>query len=211
MIGIHRRSTVGAAESGIPRLAHHHVADETMKNDYIPTHKRLMILLALCFCIAYPRLSISDTEQYNWGMSKDDTIKKHISSGNYASFTPSAKPEYDNKILSFILAINSDIKDKILILRKEGKPEQDFLFIRDKLYSVMENYGVIPAAEFDKIISRLSSEYKNPNIQKDKNTVTYSFYGKETKVLVLSYEKQKLVDCRVYHYASKLFRILISE
>ncbi len=75
----------------------------------------------------------------------------------------------------------------------------------------MENYGVMPSAGLDKVIDGLSSVYRQPNIQKDKNMVTYSFYGKETKVLVLSYQKQNLVDCKVYHYASKLFRILITE
>lgn len=154
---------------------------------------------------------MSEDASYSWGISKEETIKRHLPSGNYTSFSPATKPEYDNKILSFILAINSDIKDKILIIRGEGNPQRDYLLIRDKLYSVMENYGVISSSDFEKVISKLSADYKTPNIQKDKNTVTYSFYGKDTKVLVLSYEKQKLVDCRVYHYASKLFRILISE
>lgn len=182
-----------------------------MKNNTKKKSPSICAAIAAVFLLGMPLISLSNNEEYRWGISKEETIKRHLPSGNYTSFSPSSKPEYDNKILSFILAINSDIKDKITILRAEGSPQRDYLLIRDKLYSVMENYGVIPASDFEKVISKLSSEYKAPNIQKDKNTVTYSFYGKDTKVLVLSYEKQKLVDCRVYHYASKLFRILISE
>ncbi len=182
-----------------------------MKNAIKKKTLSVFVAIAIVFFLGMPIISLSNNDEYRWGISKEDTIKRHLPSGNYISFSPSSKPEYDNKILSFILAINSDIKDKISIIRSEGTPQRDYLLIRDKLYSVMENYGVITASEFEKVISKLSSEYKSPNIQKDKNTVTYSFYGKDTKVLVLSYEKHKLMDCRVYHYASKLFRILISE
>ncbi|MCX7679963.1 MAG: hypothetical protein N2316_12220 [Spirochaetes bacterium] len=177
----------------------------------LQSRKKIHLIAVLCAFVTIPTITASNIEQYNWGIDKDETIKKHFPSGNYISFTPTQKPEYENKILSFILAINSEIKDRIVILRIESNPQRDFLFIRNKLYSVLENYGVLPAGEFEKLINKLSSIYKEPNIQKDKNTVTYSFYGKDTKVLVLSYEKQKLVDCKVYHYASKLFRILISE
>lgn len=182
-----------------------------MKNAIKKRAFQSVAALAAIFFICMPIISFSNNEEYRWGISREETIKRYLPSENYTSFSPASKPEYENKILSFILAINIDIKDKITILRGEGAPQRDYLLIRDKLYSVMENYGVISASDFEKVISKLSSEYKAPNIQKDKNTVTYSFYGKDTKVLVLSYEKQKLVDCRVYHYASKLFRILISE
>lgn len=158
-----------------------------------------------------PRLVVSGAETYNWGMCKDDVVKKHLGAASYSSFSPSAKPEYDNKILNFILAINNDTKEKISIMRSAGVPERDYLLINGKLYSVLENYGAIPSSGLDRVIGELSSTYKSPTVQKDKNMVTYSFYGKDTKVLVLSSQKQNLVDCKVYHYAGKLFRILISE
>lgn len=169
------------------------------------------VIAAVFTLLLLPQVILSNTVTYNWGMRKDDVNAKYLKGIEQTSFTPVSKPEYENKILNFILAINSDMKERITIIRTSTTPPRDYLLINNKLYSVMENYGVMPAAGLDKVINELSSVYRQPNIQKDKNMVTYSFYGKETKVLVLSYQKQNLVDCKVYHYASKLFRILISE
>jgi len=169
------------------------------------------VVAAVFSLLVLPQMLMSSTTTYEWGMRRDAVAAKYLKGVEHTSFTPSSKPEYENKILNFILAINADIKDRITIIRSDTAPPRDYLLINNKLYSVMENYGVMPSAGLDKVIDGLSSVYRQPNIQKDKNMVTYSFYGKETKVLVLSYQKQNLVDCKVYHYASKLFRILITE
>ena len=185
--------------------------DIPMKLSSARKHTMKRAAAAVFTILLVPQVILSNPASYNWGMRKEDVMTKLISNAEHTAFTPSAKPEYENKILNFILAINSDMKERITILRTGTVPPRDFLLINNKLYSVLENYGVMPAASLDKVIQELTTAYKQPNIQKDKNMVTYSFYGKDTKVLVLSYQKQNLVDCKVYHYASKLFRILISE
>ncbi len=176
--------------------------------------KKIILITALPLLLAAllaPRFAGSDPITYEWGTRKDRVMSRYIGSAEHTSFTPSSKPEYENKILNFILAINSDMKERIVILRTAGGPMKDYLLINDKLYSVLENYGTMPASTFERVISDLSSKYKTPTIQKDKSMTTYSFQDKESKVLVLSYQKQNLVDCNIYHYASRLFRILITE
>ena len=149
---------------------------------------------------------------YSWGMSKDIIIKKYLTSGKkYTEFTPIDKPEYKNRIMNYIIAIDKKLKNKIKILRIKSYPERDFLLVNNKLYSVKELYGEISNKKLNKIVKILTSTYGKSNVQKDKNMAIYTFSKEKTKVILLTYFKSNKVDCNIYFYASKLFKMLISE
>jgi hypothetical protein len=150
--------------------------------------------------------------QYEWGTQMLKVKKTLPSDKESVQFTPKDKPKYKNKILSYITAIDNKLLDKIIIVRVKSQPEIDYLFVNDKLYTILENWGNIdPKTEKD-IQARLASIFGQPLIQQDKNFYIYSYNSDKTKVL---YYLMKSPDgkskCKVYYYTKQLFRMLITE
>ena len=145
-----------------------------------------------------------------WGLNKKTVVSKYLNN-NYTEFTPAIRPNYNNKIMNFIVAIDNSLKSKIFVLRSKSKPTKDFLFVNNRLYSIMENHGRISNDNLNIIINRLTITYDKPNIQKDKFMIVYSYFDKHTKVLVYAFKKNNNIKCRVYHYAKNLFKMLINE
>jgi len=147
-----------------------------------------------------------------WGISQKRIMNSIISTEtNYITFTPDDNPKYKNKILHYIIAINNQNKNNIKIIRSKFYPEKDYLFVKDKLYSILENYGLITNKKLNEIIQKLETNYGSPIIQKDKKLVIYTFSNKKTKVLLLSQSKHSKIKCKVYFYANNLFKMLMSE
>lgn len=147
-----------------------------------------------------------------WGTSRDVTIKKQaLAANNFTEFSPADHPEYENKIMNYIVAIDANLKNKINIVRTKEDPRRDFLFVNNKLYSVLEDYGKISNDKFQSIIRNLSGVFGRPSVQQDRNMTIHTFFNDKTKVLVLSNAKGGAVECRIYLYSGKLFKMLMSE
>jgi hypothetical protein len=146
-----------------------------------------------------------------WGISRDEVISKYLAADKFTEFKPSARPEYENKIMNYIVAIDSGLKDRIQILRGGKGPRADYLFVDEKLYCVLEDYDLISVAALGELVKGMSSIYGKSNIQKDRSMTIYSFFSSETKVLVLASVKSGRVEVKAYYYASKLFKMLIMK
>jgi len=150
--------------------------------------------------------------QYDWGTQLVKVKKTLPSDRESQQFSPKDRPKYKNKILSYITAIDNKLVDKIIILRVKSQPVIDYLFVNDKLYTIMENWGSVDAKTEKEILSRLSGQFGQPLVQQDKNFYIYSFNSDKTKVL---YYLMKSDDgkskCKVYYYTRQLFRMLITE
>jgi hypothetical protein len=154
--------------------------------------------------------SYTITKIAGWGASKDAVIKEYLQNDkNIIRFKPSEKPEYKNKILTYIVAIDADLANSIDIIRSSTRPEKDFLFVKDRLYSILENRGPIGKSSEDRLINELKSAYGNPGIQKDNQSLIYSFKDNETKVLLILSKEAGSSVCTLYYYASKLFKMLL--
>lgn len=166
----------------------------------------LFVMLLFCYSISF--------SQYNynkWGISKEEVIKRYLQKDNkYVEFDAN-KPRYENKIMNYIIAIDRDLKQKIKILRSSKKPVRDFLLVNDKLYSVLENQGILSLKKQNKIIDSLTAQFGTPTIQRDKRMTIYSFKGRDTKVLLLSKPESNKIECKIYFYASNLFKMLITQ
>ncbi len=169
----------------------------------------LFLAIQVLFCLMFYKDALPQSYG-DWGISKPTVISKYLGK-DYVEFQPINKPDYENKIMNYIIAIDSNNKGKITILRTKKIPEKDFLLVNNKLYSVLENYDLISASAVNDIIKRLTDTYGTATIQKDKNMTIYSYMSKKTKVLVLTYSKAGKQECKVYYYASQLFKMLISE
>ena len=111
---------------------------------------------------------------YPWG-SKKASLTGALVPGKCTEFRPSDRPKYQNKILSYITAIDADLANKIMIVRTDSSPVIDYLFVNDKLYTVMENWGRVDQATEKSIQSRLGAKFGQPVIQKDASLHIYSY------------------------------------
>lgn len=151
-------------------------------------------------------------EMGEWEMSRKDLIKKLSGADvRYKEIKPGREPRYENKIMDYIIAIDENLKGSIGILRTRTVPERDYLFIKDRLYSVLEKYGIIPREQVNAIIGQLQARYGKPRVRNENATAIYSFEGSGTKVLLHSSTVYRSVDCQVYYYAGILFRRLVAE
>jgi hypothetical protein len=150
--------------------------------------------------------------QYEWGTQLLKVKKSLPSDKESVQFTPKDRPKYKNKILSYITAIDNKLLDKIIIVRLQTQPVIDYLFVNDKLYTIMENWGSVDLKTEKEIQTKLTSLFGQPLVQQDKNFYIYSYNSDKTKVL---YYLMKSPDgkskCKVYYYTKQLFRMLITE
>jgi hypothetical protein len=147
-----------------------------------------------------------------WG-SLLPKIKSTLPPGTeFVEFTPGERPKYKNRILSYITAIDNKLVDKIIILRVKTRPETDYLFVNNKLYSIIENWDDIDQNTEKEIQVNLKKQFGESRVQKDKNFYIYSYDGDNTKVLwYLMKAPGKKSACKIYYYTRQLFRLLISE
>lgn len=171
---------------------------------------RVIIVAVLCLTSA---ISTADnaSREYRWGSDSKSVLKYYIKDTPHFKFSVSHMPSYHNKIMNYILAIDSNLKSNISIIRASSDPVKDYLLVNRKLYSVLEYHGTIPQNNFNSIITKLSPIYGNPTVQQDKDLTIYSFFGSNTKVITLAHKKNNNVECKIYFYASKLFKMLISD
>ena len=147
-----------------------------------------------------------------WGITLDDFTKNLGDNVRSIRFTPKDKPDYKNKLMSYITAIDNAYLSHILIIRTMTVPQTDYLFIKGKLYTILEDWHVVNAKKQDSILNDLKKRYGEASIAKDGNFSIISFNTPATKVL---FYKLVYADgtakCKVYYYTNKLFRMLIMD
>jgi len=149
---------------------------------------------------------------FPWGTAYNTVFDKVTHDREYMTFTPGSKPDYKNKIMNYVVAIDPAYAGKIDVLRIKTNPQVDYLFINKKLYNIVQNWGYITPSRVSKIESKLKREYGNFSIQKDGNLHIISYNNSRTKVLL--YKKMLgngKTKCKVYFYTKKLFRMLIMD
>ncbi len=172
----------------------------------------LAIILATGLCIAPVNAMEAETPLYEWGALLVKFKQTLPADEKYIEFTPSERPKYKNRMLNYITAIDNNLYKKIKILRILSSPSIDYLFVNNKLYTMMENWGTIGPDEELLIRARLGHRYGNPTVQRDKNFYIYSYNTNKTKVFwYLMKLHDAKSDCMIYYYPRQLFRMLISE
>jgi hypothetical protein len=155
----------------------------------------------------------SRTETFTVWETPKKTVLNGFSDGNvrYKEFYPKRDPKYENKIMNYILAIDENLRAEMSIIRTRTNPVRDYLFLKNKLYSVLELYGVIPKGRLDDLLARLTAAYGKPQLRNEKNMAIYTFASETTKVFVHSSKISQDFECRVYYYSANLFRRLVTE
>src|SRR5512137_1554808 len=105
--------------------------------------RHITIIAFAAACCAVCVVSPLPAEQFNtWELKKEEAIARYIGRDvKHEDFRFENDPKYDNRILNYILPIDTGIKSKISIVRTKTSPQRDYLFVNNRLYSVMETYG----------------------------------------------------------------------
>jgi hypothetical protein len=147
-----------------------------------------------------------------WGITLNQVMSSLPTDKKITQFNPKQKENYSNKIMSYIIAIDNTLEEKITIVRINSQPVVDYLFINNTLYSVMEDWNDIDSSVEKNIKDNLEKKFSTPNLQQENNKLIYSFSDEKTKVLyyVLNFPNNKN-NCAVYYYTKKLFRMLMMD
>ncbi len=150
-------------------------------------------------------------DEPSWGTPYRDFLKSR-SSSILSEFKPSEKPGYKHKILTFISSINPEIVSDVKVVRIKSNPLKDYMFVKEKLYTILENWDVISAKHEKELYSRLRRKYGKPDVKNDGNLRVLSFKKGRTKVIYyrLTYTNGTAL-CKVYFYTTRLFRMLFLE
>ncbi len=147
----------------------------------------------------------------NWEIDYTLFLKRIPSGIKYEKFIPEKRPQYENIIMKFIIALRNSLKN-ITIIRLRSYPETDYVFVKDKLLVILENWKIINSDNNRRILKRLKKRFGKSDIKKDGKLYIHSFGNSKTKVLLY---KEQLAPSRykskIYYYPRKLFRILLKE
>ncbi len=149
---------------------------------------------------------------YKWGMTSEALVKQFSTTIKYKKFQPHEKRRYRNKVLSYITAIDKNLEKKVYIYRSVTNPAVDYLFLKNKLLIVLEDWGNINIRTIKNLKKTLKKKYGKADIQENRGLTITSYKKNNTKVLHYS---KKLPDntykCKVYYYASDLFTMLLMD
>ncbi len=171
----------------------------------------LCILLCLVFASGARDLRAAPVQEIPWGLSLAE-FTGNLTGGNHREFKPSDMPDYKNKIMTYITAIDEKFKDEIVIVRLKGSPLCDYLFVRGKLCTKLDDWDVITEETQNRIMADLKGHYGEPSLQREENFFIYSFKSKTTNVMFYMLKgPDGRAKCKVYYYTSKLFKMLIMD
>ncbi|MGB4267548.1 MAG: hypothetical protein WBK20_00055 [Spirochaetota bacterium] len=144
-----------------------------------------------------------------WEIDKKEVIKSYIHTLSYKTYTLNQLKGYSNKLLNYILAIDENYRDKIVILRVTGDITRDFMFINNKLYVITDYMQKSSEDYISGTIALLEKKYGVPQKQSEGTTKTYTFTRDETKVIAIGENKGNNYSLTIYYYYKNLFRSLM--
>ncbi len=151
-----------------------------------------------------------DVQPFGWGTPLGKVRSDLKNTGRMESFNPTNRTGYTNKVLSFILAIDEDIGGEMMVLSHNSGYTRDYLFIRGRLATTMEDFGQIPDKTMNMIIRELKKRYGEPSTQ-SKGSLTIDSWSDSTSKVMLYRKKldNGRYKSKLYLYDRALFRQLI--
>ncbi len=144
-----------------------------------------------------------------WEIDKAEVIRSYIHTLSYKTYTLSQLKGYSNKLLNYILAIDENYKNRLIVLRVTGDITRDFIFINNKLYVITDYMQKSSEDYILGAIAQLKKKYGVPQKQSEGATTTYTFTRDETKVIAIGENKGTNCSLTIYYYYKNLFRSLM--
>jgi hypothetical protein len=175
-----------------------------MRIKYSSTSIVTILFTVICSSILWG----NDPVDRLWEKDIDD-IKRNIKKSTI-QFTPRTNPDYKNKIIEFVNNMDSTVNKRMLIIRENTTPVKDYIFIRNKLYTIKETHGPLNKAKESNLRKSLGARFGTPNISSEKDCTVYSYSNSKTKILYYKYHnKNEISKCNVYYYTQKIFRMML--
>lgn len=171
--------------------------------------KKIYLIAVIISTLHIPGFG-SDYESI-WGNEKNSFITK-FKADTYLVFRAKDEPEYKNRIIDFFTSMNANNKVDIMVVRVNGKPEIDYCFFNEKLYSISEDWGEIDTETAAKLVHSIKKKYTGQPAEKKETDIIYSFKKNKTKVLFQqSISGGNTVRVKIFYYSMDMFRSLFNE
>lgn len=122
------------------------------------------------------------------------------------------KPDYHNKIVSHLISLDESIQGRITVLRTGTNPQKDFIFMDDRLCSILYEWNERPAEMFKSLDNELARRYGPAEGTTDVNETSRSYKGTRTcAMLTRRPSGGNGIDIRLYLYPRNLFYILLQQ
>ena len=122
------------------------------------------------------------------------------------------KPDYQNKIISHLVSLDEGIKGRIIVLRTGSNPQKDFIFMDDRLCSVLYEWEDKPADLFSSLEKELARRYGPSESSDDDGSKTRSYKNNRTcAMLTRRPSGGRGIDIRLYLYPRNLFYFLLQQ
>ena len=158
----------------------------------------------------YNPLNSADYEKI-WGNEKNKFITGY-KSDDYLIFKAKDDPEFKNRIIDFFTSMNPHDRVDITVVRINGKPEIDYCFFNEKLYSIAENWGDIDSATATQLVQSIRKNYSDQSTEKKDKNIIYSFKKNKTKILFQQDTTGvNTVRVTIFYYSMDLFGMLFNE
>ena len=170
------------------------------------------IILSLLIITA-PLLMGNEIPPYTWGVQMKSLVSRNESSGiTLRRFTPGERPQYKNKIMRYILSVDPTVESKMVVMRHRGAIVRDYLFVNQRLYTVLDDMGNMHPPAVDVLLQRLKGRFGPPSVETNGQITIRSYQQGDTKVLFYTkHLRNGSRKCKVYYYATSMFRMLIMD
>lgn len=178
------------------------------------SHRMHAAIVAYLLITLLPGLrGVSKAIDYtSWGAEKAHYITRNFSpETRYCEFTPASNPGYKNKIMSYIIALSDKFRDSISIVKTKTNPERDFLFVKNRLYSISEIYESLTDKKAQTIIQSLTASFGAPVVEKGASYTQYSYATAKTRVMARIFRREHRTECKIYYYSTDIFKRLMVE
>ncbi len=178
----------------------------------IMRNNRYIFIILCAASLAFINTAGRAETHSSWGRTTASVIEE-LSRANtgYEEINLLKNPGYRNRVIDFIVKVDSGLREKITVIRARTDPEKDYLFLSGRLFSVRERYGALSQERFEATVKDLRSEFGEPELGREKNVSVRSYTGRGTKAIMRSRTTAGGIECSVYYYDSRLFRIIFTQ
>jgi len=167
----------------------------------------VIIIILLCVNNNY-----SAPADFPWGAGIHIVSQGIGRDSEYSKFRLSDMDGYKNIIVSYMTDVDKNIKNDIVVLRTKSGTVTDYIFVKDRLYTVSRDWNIVDTEKEAWIRRAITDKYGTASVKEDGGFWIYSYSTGNTKVLYYRVRTSpNTYRCRVYYYTKNLFKMLLMQ
>jgi len=182
-----------------------------MRVEFHPLPVLLILVPIAWMVLTIPMKADTLPRRLPWNSTLEENRAKLPSSATNTLFALRDHPEYKNRILTHLLALDDSLKGRIVILRTCKYPVEDRIFIDNKLSCLLYEWNGLTDAQVRALRDEIGRIYGIPlTAGGDTAPVTFS-RGDTSGLVTYKYSPEGGLDMRLYLYARSLYRRLLEN